>query len=160
MLRLLSRALVSRFFVAGIELVLALPMFLGVWESSHALWVLPDLHVAMETVTGIGIIMIGLGVVLEERGALREIFGLTGGPDEAWQAGLDHSCHHAGVGQLVLGLFAEICIELIRIPNSVIYTGDVDDWLVAAGCLMITAGALLLLRHAWHLVTLAPHRTL
>ena len=88
--------------------------------------------------------------------SLREIFGLVDGPDEAWQSHLDHSCHHAGVGQLVLGLFAEICIEMIRIPNTVIYTGDVDDYLVVAGSLMVGMAALLLVRHAVSLLTMTP----
>ena len=73
-------------------------------------------------VTGIGIIMIGWGVLLEERRTLREIFGLLDGPDEAWQATIDHACHNYGVGQLSIGLMAEICIELIKIPNTIIYT--------------------------------------
>jgi len=38
------------------------------------------------------------------------------------------------VGQLVFGLFAAICIEMIKIPNTIIYTGETDDWLVAGGC--------------------------
>ena len=57
---------------------------------------------------------------------------------------------------LVLGLFAEICIEMIRIPNTVIYTGDVDDYLVVAGSLMIGLGALLMVRHAVALLLMRP----
>ncbi|WP_421999642.1 hypothetical protein [Reyranella sp.] len=148
MLRPVVRVLISRFSIAFIELVIAVPMALGVREVWSRLWQQPDLHEQIETIGGLGIIMIGLGVVLEERGALRQIFGLAPAPDEAWQAHLDHNCHHAGLGQLVLGLFAEISIELTKIPNSVIYTGEVDDWLVAAGCIMVGVGGLLLIRHA------------
>ena len=148
MFRPVVRVLISRFSIALIEIVIAIPMALGVREVSKALWVLPDLHEQIETIGGLGIIMIGLGVVLEERGALREIFRLVNAPDEAWQSHLDHSCHHAGLGQLVLGLFAEIFVELTRIPNSVIYPGEVDDWLVLGGCVMVSLGGLLLVRHA------------
>ena len=42
---------------------------------------------------------------------------------------------------------AEICIELIKIPNTIIYTGEVDDYLVAAGLVFVGVGALLLVRH-------------
>ncbi|MFZ5781076.1 MAG: hypothetical protein ACOY4R_12845 [Pseudomonadota bacterium] len=155
MLRPLFRVLISRHFAAAIELVIFVPLVLGIWEVSKALWVQPDLHEQVETLTGLGIIMIALGVVLEERRSLREVFGLLDGPDEAWEEHIDHSCHLAGVGQLVLGLFAEIFMELTKIPNSVIYTGEVDDWLLAGGCIMIGIGALLLLRHAIVLMTMS-----
>ena len=152
---LLAHFLMSRYFIALFEALFVPPMVLGAWESILPLWRDPDLHLPMETVTGIGVIMIGIGVVLEERHALREMFGIVGQPDEAWQETIDHSCHHAGVAQLVLGLFTEISIELIRIPNTVIYTGDADDWLVAMGCFFITCGAFLQLRHAIKLVLMS-----
>ena len=158
MIRPLARALISRVSIAVIELVIVVPMALAILEVSKAVFVQPDLKEPMDIITGIGMIMIGLGVVLEERKALREIFGLVDGPDEAWQSHLDHSCHHAGVGQLVLGLFAEICIEMIRIPNTVIYTGDVDDYLVVAGSVMVAVAALLLVRHAISLLTMTPRQ--
>ena len=46
----------------------------------------------------------------------------------------------------MIGLLAEICIEMIKIPNTIIYTGDVDDYLVAVGCIFLAIGAALLLR--------------
>lgn len=152
--RSLTRALISRYAIALIEFVIVIPMILAVREVPQMLWNQPDIHEPMDIVTGIGIIMIGIGVVLEERKALRVILGLTGGPDEVWQEHLDESCHHYGVGQLVLGLIAEICIEMIKIPNSIIYTGEVDDYLVAAGCVFVAIGALFLLKHIVTLVFL------
>jgi len=82
-----------------------------------------------------------------ERHTLREIFGLLDAQDERWQMAIDHVCHNYGVGQLCIGLMAEICIELIKIPNTIIYTGEVDDCLVAAGLVFVGVGALLLVRH-------------
>ena len=147
MMRSLMRVLLSQYAIGLISLLICIPMVITLTEVPKSLWLKPDIHEEMEIVTGIGIIMIGWGVLLEERKTLREIFGLLGTPDEAWQELIDHKCHNYGVGQLSIGLIAEICIELIKIPNTIIYTGEVDDYLVAAGLFFVGVGALLLARH-------------
>jgi len=156
MFRSLMTILTSRYTIGLISLVICVPMLITLTEVSEALWSKPDLKEEMDIVTGIGIIMIGWGVVLEERKTLREIFGLLGTQDEAWQAIVDHACHNYGVGQLAIGLMAEICIELIKIPNTIIYTGEVDDYLVAAGLVFVAVGALLLIRHVIVMFFLLP----
>ena len=147
MFRVLMIVLTSRYTIGLLSLVICVPMLITLTEVSKALWSKPDLKEEMEIVTGIGIIMIGWGVLLEERKTVREIFGLLEAPDEAWQELIDHKCHNYGVGQLSIGLMAEICIELIKIPNTIIYTGEVDDYLVAAG--LVFVGVLLLMRHVF-----------
>ncbi|WP_428676897.1 hypothetical protein [Reyranella sp.] len=147
MIRTLMLLLTSRYMIGLISLVICIPMVITLFEVSKVLWVKPDMKEEMDIVTGIGIIMIGWGVVLEERKTLREIFGLLEVQDEQWQLAIDHVCHNYGVGQLCIGLMAEICIELIKIPNTIIYTGEVDDYLVAAGLVFVGVGALLLVRH-------------
>ncbi len=149
MFRVLMIVLTSRYTIGLLSLVICVPMLITLTEVSKALWSKPDLKEEMEIVTGIGIIMIGWGVLLEERKTVREIFGLLEAPDEAWQELIDHKCHNYGVGQLSIGLMAEICIELIKIPNTIIYTGEVDDYLVAAGLVFVGVGALLLMRHVF-----------
>ncbi len=47
---------------------------------------------------------------------------MTGRPDEAWQAHIDDSCHYYGVAQLILGLFAEIFVAMISLPDRIINT--------------------------------------
>ena len=151
----LVRLLISRFSIAFIEIVIVVPMILATLQMTKVLWRSgADLHEAMDIVSGVAIIMIALGVVLEERKTIREVFELTGEPDEARQDWLDLHCHHYGVGQLVFGLFAAICVEMIKVPNTVIYTGETDDWLIAAGMLFVLLGAFLLVRHAFALVFL------
>lgn len=147
MVRSLMVVLTSRYTIGLISFLICVPMLITLTEVSKALWSKPDIREEMDIVTGIGIIMIGWGVLLEERKTLREIFGLLDGPDEAWQELIDHKCHNYGVGQLSIGLMAEICIELIKIPNTIIYTGEVDDFMVAAGLFFVGVGALLLVRH-------------
>ena len=143
------RVLISRFSIAFIEIVIVIPMVLATLQMTKVLWRSgADLREAMDIVSGVAIIMIALGVVLEERKTIREVFDLTTGPDEARQEWLDLHCHHYGVGQLVFGLFAAICIEMIKVPNTIIYTGETDDWLIAGGMVFVLLGAFLLVRHA------------
>jgi len=149
MIRLLVRLLISRFSIAFIEVVIVIPMVLATLQMTKVLWRSGvDLREAMDIVSGVAIIMIALGVVLEERKTIREVFDLASGPDEARQERLDLYCHHYGVGQLVFGLFAAICIEMIKVPNTIIYTGETDDWLIAGGMVFVLLGAFLLVRHA------------
>jgi hypothetical protein len=155
-MQVLGRFLLSRWFIGVLQLLLVLPMALAVFEVGHELFNHPDLREQMEIVTGVGVIMIGFGVALEERHIVREVFGLAGGPHEAWEERVDHICHKYGVGLLVLGLFAEICIEAIKIPNTILYTGEVDDYLVAAGLVFVAIAAALLARGSIILLFLTP----
>jgi hypothetical protein len=153
-MRWVGSVLSSRFTIGIICLLIVLPMLLADIEVSSKLFSKPDIREEMDICTGIGVIMIGLGVALEERKTLREVFGLLGGPDEAWQASIDHLCHNYGAGQLVIGLLAEICIEAIKIPNTILYTGEVDDYLVAASLFFVLLGAILLFRFGFTLIFL------
>jgi uncharacterized membrane protein YcjF (UPF0283 family) len=158
MFRPLARLLLSRIAIAVVDLLICVPMVAGILEVSKDLWVKPDLDDLTEIVLGLGVIMIGWGVVLEERYALREMFGLVGGPDEAWQAALDHNCHQAGVVQLVLGLFSEICIQSIRVPISLVHTGGLREWMVALGIALVAIGGIMQARHAARLLFMGKAR--
>ena len=90
--------------------------------------------------------MIGWGVALEERNVLRGVFGMVGRPDERWQHGIDEACHRSGVGVLLLGLFAEICAELIHLPDRIINTGGREHPLLAVGTGLLALAGLVLVR--------------
>jgi hypothetical protein len=155
-MRIFGRLLLSRPFLGLLQLLLVAPMVLTIVQVGHELFRKPDLKEEMEIVTGIGVIMIGFGVALEERHVLREVFGLLGGVHEAWEEAIDHLCHKYGAGQLVLGLLAEICIEAIKIPNTILYTGEVDDYLIVGALFFLGVGALLLARGGITLLFLTP----
>ncbi len=81
MIRLLVRVLISRFSIAFIEVVIVIPMVLATLQMTKVLWRTVDLREAMDIVSGVAVIMIALGVVLEERKTIREVFELTSGRD-------------------------------------------------------------------------------
>src|SRR4029078_5898462 len=79
--------------------------------------------VQVEVMDGIGVILIGYGVALEERKALRELAGPLSRINRDWEAAIDKHCHAQGLLLLVFGLFVEMCIACIEIPNHVVDTG-------------------------------------
>ncbi len=103
------------------------------------------LKTAEEVISGLGVILIGWGVALEERHKLREIFGLTG-EREAREEAIDEACHRFGLGLLLFGLFAEIMVEAVRIPDDIINTSGIEKSVLAAAVALLGIGALLLLR--------------
>ncbi len=98
-----------------------------------------------------GVTLIGWGVALEERSALRGIFGIAGGVDEAYQAHIDHECHAVGVGLLLFGLFSEICVEMVKLPNHIVNTKGIDEIVIGISALFLLLGAL---TQAWHAIVL------
>jgi len=124
---------------ATIVLVLALG-FLSMQRTG-----MEPLKTAEEVISGLGVILIGWGVALEERHKLREIFGLIG-EREAREEAIDEACHRFGLGLLLFGLFAEIMVEAVRIPDDIINTSGIEKFVLAAAVALLGIGALLLLR--------------
>jgi hypothetical protein len=83
---------------------------------------------------------------------LREIFGLTDQPDASREAEIDRICHHYGAGQLLLGLFAEIGIECIRI--RIVNTAGIEMKVLFASAAFLALGFILLIMQAVRLAVL------
>ena len=159
MFRVPMRLLLSPVAIAILDLVILVPMVLAIVDVLQSVIMRHDFREPLEIVTGIGIIMIGWGVALEERFPLREIFGLTGGPDEEWQVHIDHLCHHVGVGELLLGLFAEICAEIVKLPSHIVNTEGLEHALVGVSVALMALGAVTLAVHVVRLLaSLGEHR--
>jgi hypothetical protein len=102
--------------------------------------------------------MIGWGVALEEREMIRRVFGVKGRADEAWQVHIDELCHSYGVAQLVLGLFAEIAVAMISLPDRIINTVGYEYTLLTIALVLIAIGTLIQIRHVFVLVATSWRR--
>src|SRR6185437_407192 len=92
------------------------------------------------------------GAWRSERHVLRGVFGMTGRVDEHWQSALDQLCYRTGVGVLVLGLFAEICAEMVHLPDRIINTTGREHELLAVGAVLLALCGVVLVRHIVKLV--------
>lgn len=140
------RLLISPLAIAAINLLILVPMALSVVDVAGTVYRHGDFNEPVDIVTTISTVMIGWGVALEERHILREMLRMVGRADEEWQAAIDNLCHRVGVGVLVLGLFAEICAEIVHLPDRIIDTDGRELLFVAAGNLLIAVGCLIMLR--------------
>ena len=96
---------------------------------------------------GLAIILIGWGVAIEERHSLREMAGLVGNTRRRTQIAIDRVSHSNGICMLILGLFAEIGVEAVRLPNDVLPTFDFDDGVTWVAVGLVVVGGLVLVHH-------------
>jgi hypothetical protein len=148
-LRLLFELLVHPWTIALVNAAILLVLVLGFFYMLHT--GMEPLHQTEEIISGLGVILIGWGVALEERMKLREIFGLIG-DDEVREREIDETCHRIGVGHLLFGLFSEIAVEAVRIPDEIINTSGIEKFVLAGAAGLLGIGAILLARHIASLV--------
>ncbi|NLI82693.1 MAG: hypothetical protein GX443_13540 [Deltaproteobacteria bacterium] len=97
---------------------------------------------------GLGTIFIGYGVVIEERGTLMDFFGLYPEHFNQRQDAVDHLCHWYGLMYLILGLFMEIGVQIIKIPNRLINTMGMEGPIFGVNIVFMLLALLLLVRHS------------
>jgi hypothetical protein len=146
MVRFAMRIFMLPVSIAIMELIIFVPIVLSV------ITVLDDLmhgklDEPMEILEGVGVVLIGWGVAIEERPSLREIFHLEDGPNEALEKGIDVLCHSSGIGMLIFGLFAEIAVTAVRLPNHVVPTEGFDHVVLCVSVFFVVLGTYVLVQH-------------
>ena len=142
--------LFSRIGIIAMSIVLALLMFQGVWDvydSIHVTHQQHEQHAMEEIIAGLAAILVAFGVALEERETLLKFVGLYPDGLTPQQGRMDHHCHGHGLSLLLLGLFSEVAVYLIRMPD--INTLDFDMVLIALGAVLNLAGGGMLIRLSW-----------
>jgi len=153
------RFLISPLFIAAVDVLILFPMVLTLVDVAGSVSRRGDTHEPVTITSTVALMMIGWGVALEEREVIRRMFGAKGRADEAWQAHIDELCHHYGVAQLVLGLFAEIAVALISLPDRIINTVGYEHTLLVISLVLIAIGTLIQIRHVFVLIaTLWRHK--
>jgi hypothetical protein len=98
-----------------------------------------------------GVILIGYGVAVEERQSFMGIFKLYPAFKTTLQKHVDHLCHEYGLCYLLLGLFMEICVACIKIPNVIIDTNHIEFAIFSFSAVFLAWNTVLMLRHCWFL---------
>jgi hypothetical protein len=146
------RFLITPVFIAAVDVLLLFPMVLTILDVAQGVHRHADTHEAVTITSTVALMMIGWGVALEEREMIRRVFGVKGRPDEAWQVHIDELCHSYGVAQLVLGLFAEIAVAMISLPDRIINTVGYEHTLLAIALVLIAIGTIIQIRHVFVMV--------
>jgi hypothetical protein len=153
------RFLISPLFIAAVDVLILFPMVLTLVDVAGSIHRHVDTHEPVTITSTVALMMIGWGVALEEREMIRRVFGVKGRADEAWQVHIDELCHQYGVAQLVLGLFAEIAVALISLPDRIINTVGYEYTLLVIALVLIAIGTLIQIRHVFVLIaTLWRHK--
>jgi hypothetical protein len=146
MVRFAMRVFLLPVSIALLDLLILVPIVLSIVTVIQDL-MHGRLDEPMEILEGVGVVLIGWGVAIEERPSLREIFHLEGGPNEALEAGIDGLCHSSGIGLLIFGLFAEIAVTAVRLPNHVVPTEGFDPAVLCIGVFFAVLGTYVLAQH-------------
>ncbi len=146
------RFLISPLFIAAVDVLILFPMVLTLVDVAGSVHRHGDTHEPVTITSTVALMMIGWGVALEEREMIRRVFGVKGRADEAWQVHVDDLCHQYGVAQLVLGLFAEIAVALISLPDRIINTVGYEHTLLVIALVLIAIGTLIQIRHVFVLI--------
>jgi hypothetical protein len=131
--------------IASLNLVLLLVLVPGVWELVGELrnWSGDDQRVR-PIVTGLSSMLIGYGVVVEERAYINERLGLYPAMRTPEQEAVDRRCHSTGFATLALALVAEVLFQIVDLPNTLVNTKAID-WLLLLGSTLVLAWICVLL---------------
>jgi hypothetical protein len=151
MVRFAMRVFMLPVSIAVMELIILVPILLSIMTVVEDL-MHGKLDEPMEILEGVGVVLIGWGVAIEERPSLREIFHLEGGPNEALEKGIDVLCHSSGIGLLIFGLFAEIAVTAVRLPNHVVPTEGFDHVVLCVSVFFAALGTYVLVQHIVRMV--------
>ncbi len=155
MIRVLMRIFTSVPCIGVIGLLIMFPLSFGVLAAQRDLLAGKDVEHIVDMLEGLAIILIGWGVAVEERRSLREMAGLVGTPDDDRQVAIDGVSHSNGICMLILGLFAEIGVEAVRLPDDVLPTFNFDEgvtWLTVG---LVVVGGIVLLHHLGVMIAVA-----
>lgn|SRR6476659_6989383 len=133
--------------IGVIGLLILFPLSLGIVSAHRDLIAGKDVEHIVDMLEGLAIILIGWGVAIEERHSLREMAGLVPTPDDERQVAVDRVSHSSGICMLILGLFAEIGVEAVRLPNDVLPTFDFDHGVAWVAVGLVVVGGIVLVHH-------------
>ncbi len=142
----IPKILTSRWMIATINL-LSFLIILSTLHEALKLFLNPDYNYdeIEELLDGVGMIFVAYGVALEERDTLMKFFKLYPKHYSECENRTDHNCHFFGLLLLLMGLFMEVTVELVKLPNRIFNTQGIDGVIFGIGFAFCAVSAILLL---------------
>lgn len=135
-------------FLNGVILILAYTAIKHTW---FALDPRNHFHQAVELWEGFGKILLGFGVILEERAILRSILGITLPAQPSPEHEIEHACHDYGVFFVIFGVVIEAFAWLIKIPNAVLDAFGFEFTFLNLAAIFCIFGLFLQFRFFWRI---------
>lgn len=107
---------------------------------------------AREILVGLSTMLIGYGVVVEERAYINGKLGLYPAMLSDEEEAIDARCHSTGFAALSLGLLSEILFQSIDLPQTIISTRAIAWYLLLCSTLILAWVCVLLVLHAGRMV--------
>ena len=107
-----------------------------------------NLNELENTSDAVATIYIAYGVAAEERASLMSFSGVYPALHTPSQDILDHASHYYGLSLLVIGLFMEIGVQLIKLPDRIINTAGIELGIFAVNALFMLLGLWLFFRYS------------
>jgi hypothetical protein len=111
-----------------------------------------DFDAQERTLDGIATIFVAYGVALEERESVLKFFGYYPRFFSPREAHIDHLCHDYGVLFLIIGLLVETAVQIVKIPDRLINTAELETAVFIIGGLLLLLAGYYLVVSAWHLL--------
>ena len=154
MLKVIVRAFTHRGFIASFNIVIVLISVMTLWDSFSILTDVVKNPDEMEAILdGLGTIFVAYGVALEERETLMEFFHFYPDLHSATEKAVDRHCHLYGLLLLIFGLFMEVSVEVVKIPDRFLDTSNIEGYMFGAGLLCCLASIAILLIHTYLLAS-------
>ena len=151
----LTKILTSRFAISFFNVIITMITLSSLFHA-YKLFHAPgnDFNQIEDLLDGISVIFVAYGVALEERDSLMSFFGLYPRYLSDIEEATDHLSHFYGLCILLLGLFTEVVVEVVKIPNTFFNTEGAEGLLFIIGFVFLCLGSILLLRLSYLLIAI------
>lgn len=142
------RLFASRWTLLALNLAVTVIAVASLWDMYPLLGnAVGDLHVLEDISDAVGTILIAYGVAAEERETLMKFMGFYPDGRSAVQDDMDHASHYFGLAFLVIGLFMEMGVQLIKIPDDIVNTQGLEDAIFTLNAVFILLALALMFRY-------------
>ena len=157
---ILCRVLTSRWMLSVFDallLVVSCSMLFDFWTtfqvSGHDEKLIHEIEEILE---GAAVLYITYGVALESRHQIMSVLHLYPRYHNAFEESLDTICGQYGLILLLWGLFMEVPVQLVKIPDRIINTAAIEKPVLLISVAFMAITSVTLLVHILRLLTAAP----
>jgi len=145
--------LTHRYSIFSMNSFLFIITLFTLWDASVLLKDMIDNATAIENLLeGVATIFVAYGVALEERDTIMKVFKLYPKLESPEQGAIDKLCHFYGLSYLLIGLFMEVVIEIVKLPCRILSNAQAEKAIFIVGLLFCFAALFSLFKNNYALL--------